>query len=112
MDGLSGAASAIVVVSFTLQLTENANKLYNFWKSVDEAPEFVLEIVEDLKLLSTTLAEIALHEQKNGNNGSVTSILESCMSQSSVETHEYNWRYVYKVLMGSGTQAPGRLKSC
>ncbi|CZR52451.1 uncharacterized protein PAC_02328 [Phialocephala subalpina] len=81
MDGLSGAASGIAVVSFTLQLAESATKLYNFWKSVDEAPEFVHEIVEDLKLLSTTLAEIALHEQKHGNNGSVTDILESCTGQ-------------------------------
>ena len=112
MDGLSGAASGIAVVSFTLQLAESATKLYNFWKSVDEAPEFVHEIVEDLKLLSTTLAEITLHEQKHGNNGSVTDILESCMSQSSVETHECSWRYVYKFLMGNGTQAPGRFKSC
>jgi hypothetical protein len=91
MDGISGAASVIAVVSFTVQLVETAKKLYDFWSSVDEAPDFVHEIVADLKLLSTTLAEIALHEQKHGNNGSVTDILESCTSQSSRETYKYNW---------------------
>ena len=78
MDGLSGAASVIAVVSFTVQLAETTKKLYVFWNSLDEAPDFVHQIVADLKLLSTTLAEIALHEQKHGNNLSVTDILETC----------------------------------
>ncbi len=82
MDGLSGAASVIAVVSFAIQLAESTKKLYDFWKSVDDAPDSVREIVADLKLLSTTLTEIAIHEQKYGNNGSITDILESSMSQS------------------------------
>jgi hypothetical protein len=84
MDGLSGAASIIGVISFTVQLAETAKKLYDFWSSVDEAPDFVHEIVADMKLLSTTLAEIALHEKKHGNNGLIRDILESCMSDVSV----------------------------
>src|SRR4051812_6583045 len=94
MDGLSGAASIVAVVSFTVQLAESAKKLYDFWNSVDEAPDFVHEIVVDLKLFSTILAEIALHEQQHGNNGSVTDILESSTSQSSREPYEYGWQYL------------------
>ncbi|KAE8446656.1 hypothetical protein EG329_011699 [Mollisiaceae sp. DMI_Dod_QoI] len=81
MDGLSGAASVIAVVSFAIQLAESTKKLYDFWKSVDDAPDSVREIVADLKLLSTTLTEIAIHEQKYGNNGSITDILESSTEQ-------------------------------
>lgn len=49
------------------------------------------DIVADLKFLSTTLAEIAQHEHRHGNNGSITDSLESYTSWSSPSSQEW-WK--------------------
>lgn len=78
MDGLSGGASIIAVVSLAVQLAENAKKLYDFWQSVGEAPASIRTIATELKVLSTVLADIAAHDQKYGPDEITTSVLESC----------------------------------
>jgi len=78
MEVLAGASSVIAVVSLAIQLADSTKKLYDFWRSVDEAPVSIQRIAADLKLLSTVMAEIALHEQKYGTEGSVTDVLASC----------------------------------
>jgi hypothetical protein len=67
------------VVSLAIQLAESTKKLYDFWKSVDEAPSSIQRIVADLKLVSNVLAEIAQHEQRYGQDGSVVDVLACCM---------------------------------
>jgi hypothetical protein len=79
MDGISGASSVLAVVSLAIQLAESAKKLYDFWKSVDEAPASIQRIVADLKLVSSVLTEIAQHEQRYGQDGSIVDVLASCM---------------------------------
>ena len=84
MDGLSSAASATAIVSFTIQLADSVKKLYEFWKSVKEAPEDVHAITADLKLLWGVLSEIALDEQNVGPDATLTTVLQSC--NNSVKT--------------------------
>jgi len=79
MEVLAGASSVIAVVSLAIQLADSTKKLYDFWRSVDEATASIQRITADLKLLSTVMAEIALHEQQYGKDGSVTEVLASCM---------------------------------
>jgi hypothetical protein len=78
MDVLSGPASVIAVVSLAIQLAENAKKLYEFWHSIDEAPQSIREIAAELKLLSNVLSNIAVNDQRYGPNETTTSALESC----------------------------------
>ena len=63
MDGLSGAASGIAVISLAIQLGDSIKKLCEFWTSVKEAPDDVRTITADLQLLSSLLTGIASEEQ-------------------------------------------------
>lgn len=49
----------IAVISLAFQLSDQVIKLHDFWQSVTNAPEDINAILEDLKLLSTILTEIA-----------------------------------------------------
>ncbi|OCL07877.1 hypothetical protein AOQ84DRAFT_389220 [Glonium stellatum] len=64
MDGLSSAASVFAVVSLSLQLADGFNKLYKFWVSIQEAPNYVAVIFEDLLYLSTVLKDIPLDQNQ------------------------------------------------
>lgn len=78
MDGLSGVASGMAVVSLAVQLGGGIKKLYDFWGSVKEAPDDVRAITSDLSLLSSALAEMALEEQHSGLDPTLTAVLEAC----------------------------------
>ena len=78
MDGLSGAASGIAVVSIAIQLADSIKKLYEFWTSVQDAPEDIRAIVKELRLLSAVLDGIKLNEQRYGPDPTTTIVLESC----------------------------------
>ena len=78
MDGLSGAASVVGVVSLTVQLGDSIKKLCDFWDSVKEAPDDVHAISTDLSLLSSVLAEMAFEEQHCGPDHTLTRVLEAC----------------------------------
>ena len=79
MDGLSGAASVLSVVSLAIQLADGIKKLCDFCDSVQEAPEAVSSTVHELK----KLYGILIHMQSNGDqyrpDVATTSVLEGCM---------------------------------
>ena len=76
MDGVSAASSVIAVVSVSAQLIKGIKELYNFWKSIEEAPENVRNIVENLTFLSHVLDDI---DFKVEQNASVKALLEACV---------------------------------
>ena len=78
MDGLSGAASAIAVVSLAIQLGDSVKKLCEFWASVKEAPDDVRAITADLQLLSSVLAGIASEEQHFEPDPTLVTALKVC----------------------------------
>ena len=49
MEFLASTASAFAVVSLAVQLAESANKLYEFWASVKDAPDAIQDMVTDLE---------------------------------------------------------------
>lgn len=59
MDGLNAGASAIAVISLAVQLVESVKHLYDFWKSIEEAPAFVRDIAKELGVLSAVLVSVA-----------------------------------------------------
>jgi len=78
MEGLSTAASVIVVVSLTIQLAESVKKLRDFWNSIKQAPEDIRAIATDLELLSSVLAEIACEAQHVEPDASLVAVLGGC----------------------------------
>jgi hypothetical protein len=75
MDGLSGAASGVAVVSLTFQIVEGISKLRDFFDSIKKAPKFVAIIVNDLAQLSSILDGINVDEQKYND------VLTTCMDK-------------------------------
>lgn len=64
MDGLSGAASGMAVVSLTFQVVESISKLLDFFESMESAPEVIKQIMEDLQQLSSILGGIKVDEKR------------------------------------------------
>jgi len=64
MDGLSAAASGMAVVSLGMQVVQSVSKLYEFWKSMKDAPEDIRNIVRELGYLATILDGIHVDEQR------------------------------------------------
>lgn len=58
MEGLSVAANGLAVVSIAVQLTESFIKLYKFWNSVEDAPQDIAAINEDLQYLISVFQRI------------------------------------------------------
>ena len=52
MEGLSAAASVIAVSSLAFQLAEGTKKLFEFWDSIQNAPEEVNDIKLELESLT------------------------------------------------------------
>ena len=75
MDGLSGAASGIAVVSLTFQIVESISKLQDFFESMQGAPAFVATIRKDLAQCSSILGSINLDEQRYKD------VLTTCMDK-------------------------------
>lgn len=78
MDGLSGAASGLAVVSLTIQLADSIKKLCDFWDSVQDAPNDIRAIVKEMRLLSAVLEGIQLNELDYGPDPTTRSVLETC----------------------------------
>ncbi|KAK6600409.1 hypothetical protein H4I96_07735 [Botrytis cinerea] len=57
MDGLSSASAVFAVVSVAVQLAETIHKLVEFWKAVEDAPDNVASIFQELGLLSKILTQ-------------------------------------------------------
>ncbi|OCL12928.1 hypothetical protein AOQ84DRAFT_436676 [Glonium stellatum] len=79
MDGLTSTASGMAVVSLSLQLFAGISQLYDFWITVEGAPEDICLILKDLNVLSSTLTTIALRgQQYNSLHSTTIHALESC----------------------------------
>ena len=80
MEALSTAASVLTV----LQLVRSVQELYEFWVSVEDAPDEVQSIVIDLKLLANALTEIACEAQHAEVSVTLVEAIENCAAK--VET--------------------------
>ncbi|KAF4631032.1 hypothetical protein G7Y89_g7100 [Cudoniella acicularis] len=78
---ISWGASVIAVISLAFQLADCVKELHEFWASVREAPSDLQPIVDDLKLLSTVLSEMAAQSSRNHSNSTMDDVLKVCMRQ-------------------------------
>ena len=81
MDGLSAAASGTAVVSAAVHLAESFKKLYDFWKSVRDAPEDIRATSVDLEILSNVLTQIAHETQHIKPSTSLIAALNECCAK-------------------------------
>lgn len=88
MDGLSGAASAIAVVSLAIQLVDTVQVISKFLKNVQDAPKEVLGLIETLDQLHGTLDHVRqLIEQQflvlrlPGSPTFISKAMENCEKQ-------------------------------
>lgn len=78
MDGLSAAASAIAVVSLAVQIAESLRELCDFWDSIQEAPEDIRAILNDLRLLELVIGDIRRSGEVHSADAVTSLALESC----------------------------------
>ena len=88
MDGLSGAASAIAIVSLAIQLVDTVQEISKFLKNVQDAPKEVLRLVETLDQLQGTLdnvRQLTDHQflvlRLPGSPAFITKAMENCEKQ-------------------------------
>ena len=79
---MDGATSVFAAVSLAIQLAENVKKLNDFWKSVQNAPKEVHDIIADLDLLSPILDEIGREAERDQSHSTLESALRGCVSAS------------------------------
>lgn len=77
MEVVSSAASGIAIVSIAIQLIDSISKLADFLGSIQEAPENLKIILEDLNILSMILNGIQLQQNQYGSNASIMIVLKS-----------------------------------
>jgi hypothetical protein len=82
MDGLSSGASILAVVSLAIQLADSVKKIYEFWESVQDAPETIRQITSDLRLLAKVLSDTATCEERYGASETTAELLSSCKQTS------------------------------
>ena len=78
MDGLSAAASVIAVTSLAFKLAESTKKLFEFWDSIQNAPEEVNDIKSDLESLRNVLEQIGHEAQHQPPDHLIESALRLC----------------------------------
>ena len=113
---MDGAASAIAVVSLAIQVADSVKQLYDFWKSVKEAPEDIQAITTDLELLQSIFSNIAHDAQHAEPDQVLTVVLQRCNSNveklvtilkaiepgfASASLRARKWTAVKSVLMNS-----------
>lgn len=81
MEVISGVASAFAIVSLSVQLLDKIDSFCGFWEKVQGAPKYVLELVHELRLLEAVIKEIQQKEAEYGRDPTLTSILDSVLSQ-------------------------------
>lgn len=74
--------SAIAIVSIPLQLAETCTKLHNFWNSIQDAPQDVTFITNDLTILSMMLKDIPA--SNIDPSPAVDATLKSCRNKLNV----------------------------
>jgi hypothetical protein len=84
MESLGAAASVLAVVSLADQVAERIKQLYEFWSAVNEAPEKIHAIANDLKFLSSVIVQISNNYQNvaqdktSGFDSLMVDILKAC----------------------------------
>lgn len=78
MDGLSGAASVVAIVSIAIQLADGIGKLSNYWNNINDAPADLDSNFLVLGLLSEALAEIRHDGQDIQIDGRLVQALTDC----------------------------------
>jgi len=84
METLGAAASAFAVVSIADQVAERIKQLYEFWSAVNEAPEKIRAIANDLNLLSSVIVRISNNYQNvaqdktSGFDSLMVDVLKAC----------------------------------
>jgi hypothetical protein len=81
MDGLSSGVSVLAVVSIAVQLADSIKRIYDFWNSVDDAPNSIRAVIGDLDLLVNVLSDAAASEQKLAGGGVTEAILSTCQER-------------------------------
>ncbi|KAJ4989675.1 hypothetical protein SVAN01_04892 [Stagonosporopsis vannaccii] len=67
MEGLSVAANGLAVISVAFQLTEACIKLYTFWEAIEDAPQEIAAIKEDLCYLISVFKRVESHDNPLGS---------------------------------------------
>jgi hypothetical protein len=84
METLGAAASVFAVVSIADQVAERIKQLYGFWSAVNEAPEKIRAIANDLNLLSSVIVQISNNYQNvaqdktSGFDSLMVDVLKAC----------------------------------
>lgn len=86
MDGLSAAASVIAVTSLAFHLAESTKKAFDFWDSVQQAPEEIEDIKLGLKSLENVLERIGNEADLYGSNSTTLSTLQLCSTKINAVT--------------------------
>ena len=93
MEGFSGAASAIAIVSLAVQLIDTVQEISKFLKNVQDAPKEILRLLETLDQLQGTLDNVRqlidhqfLVLRLPGSPVFITKAMENCERQ--IETLE------------------------
>ena len=88
MEGLSGAASAITIVSLAVQLVDTVREITKFLRNVQDAPKEVLRLLETLDQLQGTLdavRQLIDHQflvlRLPGSPVFITKAMENCEKQ-------------------------------
>ncbi|KAF7860350.1 hypothetical protein EAF04_008477 [Stromatinia cepivora] len=81
MDGLSSASAVFAVVSLAVQLAETIHKLVDFWKAVEDAPDNITRIFQELGLLSKILTQSHELAQCNSFSDIFDEALADCSSK-------------------------------
>ncbi len=63
MDAISAGASVLTFVELAATLVVRAKELYDFWASVEDAPEDFQSIARDVHLIKDILEEITEHDE-------------------------------------------------
>lgn len=78
MDPLSGGASVLAFVGLASQLAINIKKLYDFWLSIEDAPQEIRAIARDIRLIEDILEEIAFEEENYLLHRTTRTALQAC----------------------------------
>jgi hypothetical protein len=67
MDAVSATASVIAITHLAAQIANGIKTLYRFWESIEDAPQDVRNIMDELKLLECIMLDIGstpINEQR------------------------------------------------
>lgn len=85
MDGLSAASSAFAVVSLAGQMVSGIKSLIDFWDSMRGAPDFIQEMLHELRLLAAVLERI----QSTSNLRDVDPLLMDALKSCDIKVQSF-----------------------